>query len=319
MLTTWLKTRIFHRLQPGERLSVEGDTILLGYVRPFFQRVAGSPAVRSRFFRRYSEGGVHVDMRFLGEPEVLEREIRPVIEETLPAFLRQHFPPPPEQVEYPPLGEQLYHKFWGHEPLHQAYTYDITLVDDRQLLDEQLTPLQREFEDLCSMVCLDAIATFRSHHLRFQWAIVVAGMILRATELPTPVLTLFCERMKERWMDFFEVDKEWEHIFAQRYRQVGARLRTPIFSEPDDPTVVAAFGSAGAELVGRLLRGAVAIISRFAPEERRTVNPVIAEIVGHNVFHMLHNRFNIAIQEEIFSSYLLAAILQEQELSSVQA
>ncbi|WP_029215181.1 lantibiotic dehydratase C-terminal domain-containing protein [Kallotenue papyrolyticum] len=319
MLTTWLKTRIFHRLQPGERLSVEGDTILLGYVRPLFQRVAGSPAVRSRFFRRYSEGGVHVDMRFLGEPEALEREIRPMIEETLPAFLREHFPPPPEQGEYPPLGERLYHKFWGHEPLHHAYTYDIEIVDDQQFLDEQLTPLQREFEDLCSMACLDAIATFRSHQLRFQWSIVVAGMILRATELPAPVLTRFCDRMKERWMDVFEVDREWEQIFEQRYQQVGARLRRLIFSEPDDKAMVAAFGNSGAELVGRLLRGAVEIISRIPPAERRAVHPVVAEIVGHNLFHMLHNRFNISIQEEIFSAYLLGNILQQHELSSVQA
>jgi hypothetical protein len=312
MSATWLKTRIFHRAYAGERICPEGDRIIQSYVRPLVERVAAEAPGHAFFFRRFSEGGSHVDVRFLADPGSTTTRIRAIIEETLPAFLSQHFPQPTAEVQFPPVGPDTYQRLWGDTPLHPAYTYDIATIEDSPPFDPLLTPMHQTAEDFLSRTCIEVLSALPTHQMRYQWALIASGMFIRESGLPAAILARFCERMSQRWYFLFGLDPAWEELFRERFDRVAERLRHWLSLEPADPELQAVLGPKGAALLGQVYIYGRQTIAGIAPDHRARLDPALTDLLAHNVIHMLNNRLNVSLQEELFSAYLLGRLQEEQ-------
>lgn len=92
---TWLAAYLYYA-EPWE-------DFLTGTVKPFVDEVFEEKLAEQFFFIRYWEQGPHIRLRFKGETEVLEKQVKPRLEDYFLNFLKQH----PSTRQKPEGGEEL--------------------------------------------------------------------------------------------------------------------------------------------------------------------------------------------------------------------
>ncbi len=307
MNTQWLQARIYCQFSSA-RVDGEGDRIIQECVRPTFDLVTAEGWVESRYFRRFSGGGDHIEMRFLGDRQVLLAHVRPFLEKTIPCYLQQNFPPPSPESSLPQTTryQKLNQRFGHGQERHPPYTFAIGMLDNVELLDPLLTPLQRAVDDLSAMVTIALLSeTAVSAPQRYLWALLASGWALRPLQHLLP-LAPFCENMSAQWFTEFAINPEWRHLFAQKYARSGPRLTHLLGLDWQDARLTAVLGNTPASTLARFVQAYNRHIQPLRHRSPQTLSQEHLSLMAAATVHLLHNRLGLTLEEELFTNYLLA-------------
>jgi len=317
MNSEWLQTRIFCNFS-NERIDVEADHIILTYVLPTFQQVKERGWVESRYFKRFSGGGHHIDMRCLADGDTLRSCVRPFIQKTLPLFLHLNFPPPPAEVvaSSHPRFQKLNERFGEGDIIHAPYTFTMRMLDNVELIDPLLTPVQRAVDDLSAMMTIALLSdTAVTAPKRYLWALLASCWSLRPLHNMMHIAS-FCEGMSEQWFTQFEINTAWRHIFTQKYAHSGPQLTRLLGLDLHDSRLTAVLGAAPTSSL-------IAYVEKYnkhlpplmnAPAHILNTNHV--ELMAATAVHLLHNRLGLTLEEELFTNYLLARFFADERTTA---
>lgn len=307
MNTQWLQARIYCQFS-DKRIDAEGDRIIQEFVRPTFDRVVEWGWVESRYFRRFSGGGHHIDLRFLGNRQALLEHVRPFLERTIPIYLEQNFPPPPPESSMPGTARfrKLNERFGDEGGLHLPYTFTIGMLDHVELLDPLITPVQRAIDDLSTMTTMTLLPeTAVSAPKRYLWALLASCWALRPLKHLLP-LADFCDTMSAQWFAEFEINPEWQHIFAQKFARSGPRLIHLLGLNWQDARLTAVLGNLLTSSLASYVQAYNNHIQPLHDAPSHALNQEHLTLMAAATVHLLHNRLGLTLEEELFTNYLLA-------------
>jgi hypothetical protein len=289
------------------------DALLLEAVRPAIQHLRERHVIDGWMFMRFSERGYHLRLNLFGSEASLRDRAIPYLTEQVGAYLARHPEMTPAKTELAPISQVLNRKL-GREETDRALPgtiesrIDVALSGGLESDNEPAAVLVAN-AGLQSALCdriLEFLALRPSMKERKTFVRQLIDDALRIA-LPAPgERYVFLQRIKESWVDFFELKPDVLQFYQELHQKNAAQF-TAFFDRKRTigdslsllpPNIHPVYRASVAMLEQRIPR----IVLR-APDGKITKSDA-NRLVG--VYHLLHNRLSLGIEEEVYLSLILS-------------
>lgn len=295
------------------RLDPYADTMLLEVVGPAVRHLRERRLIEGWTFMRFSERGYHLRINLFGAAADLRERAVPYLNERLGAYLAAHPEMTPPSNELAPISQVLNRKL-GHSltELAQPGTIESQVVVGMSVgpgQDNENEAVLHANVALQTAICdrlLEFLALRPDMKTRKTFVRQLLDDALRMT-LPAPSERyVFLQRIKAGWIDFFELKPDVLQFYDQLHRKNAAQFAA-FFDRKQTIGDSLALLPAATHPAYRSLLG---VLEQFAPQIiLRTPAGTLTgrdanRMVG--VFHLLHNRLSLGIEEEVYLSLILS-------------
>ena len=289
------------------------DALLLEAVRPAIQHLRERQLIDGWMFMRFSERGYHLRLNLVGAEAVLRDQAVPYLTEQLGAYLARHPEMTPAKTELAPISQVLNRKL-GRAETDRALPGTIEAriepaVSSGMEVDNEPASVLAANAALQSALCdriLDFLALRPAMKERKTFVRQLIDDALRIA-LPAPnERYVFLQRIKESWVDFFELKPDVLQFYEQLHHKNAAQF-TAFFDRKQSigdslallpPAFHPVYRASVAMLEQRIPR----IVLR-SPDGKLTMSDA-NRLVG--IYHLLHNRLSLGIEEEVYLSLILS-------------
>jgi thiopeptide-type bacteriocin biosynthesis protein len=321
----WLGAYLYYA-EPWEAFLVHG-------IKPFVQSILKEELATQFFFIRYWERGPHIRLRFKGDRNILEQEVKP----WLTFFFLNYFQAKPSQRHEPDWVKALpaAQRWFANNSL-QFITYEPEIQRYGGTTGILVAEKQFEISSQAVLACLEAgdewtyeraLGTAIQLHLGFAWAL---GMNLLETgyfytsifknwfaqaysSIPSSSPEEIQKRQKDI-LDAFDYNFEQQKNTLVGYHQMvwNVLVKGMEFEQAWLNRWLRGMDTVGRELKAAQQKNLLALPQSFKPESELDVpakKQMLWPILGSYV-HMTNNRLGVLNRDEAYLGYLIKRSLE---------
>lgn len=295
------------------RLDPYADDLLLEAVGPTIRHLREHRLIEGWTFMRFSERGYHMRINLFGAADDLRERAVPYLTAQIGAYLARHPEMTPPSNELAPISQVLNRKL-GHSltELAQPGTIESQVEVGMPVgpgQDNENEAVLHANIALQTAICeglLEFLALRPDMKTRKTFVRQLIDDTLRMTLPAHSERYIFLQRIKASWIDFFELKPDVLQFYDQLHQKNAAQFAA-FFDRKQTIGDSLALLPAATHPAYRSILG---LVERFAPQI--ILRTPAGKLTGRDanrmvgVFHLLHNRLSLGIEEEVYLSLILS-------------